>query len=180
MLKYECLENEVWKICYLHNERYSVSNFGRVRNNEKQTLLTAHFSAKKYKIVKISNIINNSGSKNIPIHRLVAIYFIPNTNNKPQVNHKDGNKSNNNVENLEWFTCAENIKHCWENNLNRARKGEESKSSKLTEKEVFAIRVMYSTDKFTMQELSEIFNISKPSINLILRNVNWKEDLINK
>lgn len=177
MLKYEHLENEIWEVCYLHNSRYSVSNFGRIRNNEKQTLLTPHFSAKKYKVVKISGIINNGGSKNIQVHRLVAIYFIPNPNNKPQVNHKDGNKANNCVDNLEWATCAENVKHCWANNLNRARKGEESKNSKLTENEVFAIRIMYSTDKFTMKDLAEIFNVSKPCINSILKNINWKKNL---
>lgn len=61
--------------------------------------------------------------KNFRIHRLVAMAFIPNPENKPQVNHIDGNKENNNIENLEWCTNSENHKHKCDNGLNVVPKG---------------------------------------------------------
>lgn len=63
-------------------------------------------------------------SKSISHHRLIALAFIPNPHNKPQINHKDGNKENNNVSNLEWCTNLENHRHKCANGLNVALKGE--------------------------------------------------------
>lgn len=57
--------------------------------------------------------------KNLHVHRLVAQAFIPNVDNKPQINHIDGNKSNNNIKNLEWCTNSENGKHAWKTGLKK-------------------------------------------------------------
>lgn len=99
------------------NENYCVSDCGEI------------FSVKKNKI--LSNKINHDGYLRIQIwkdsrcsfvsvHRLVAETFIPNPDDKPFVNHKDGNKSNNCVDNLEWCTQQENIVHAWSTGLSKS------------------------------------------------------------
>ena len=82
---------------------YSISNFGNVRNDKTGRTLKTYTKENGYMQVQM-------GRKTIPqyIHRLVAIAFIPNNENKPQVNHKNGNKQDNRVENLEWVTASEN------------------------------------------------------------------------
>ena len=66
--------------------------------------------------------LKNHKQKVVQVHRLIAQTFIPNPKNKPQVNHKDGNKLNNDVSNLEWVTVQENIVHAFENGLNKGSK----------------------------------------------------------
>lgn len=73
------------------------------------------------------------------VHRLVAEYFISNPDNKPQVNHIDGNKTNNDVSNLEWCTCSENVTHAMENGLMNCR-GTDNVWSKLTKEQIRDIR----------------------------------------
>ena len=82
---------------------YSISNLGNVRNDKTDRILKSYIKPSGYKQVQL-------GRKTIPqyIHRLVAIAFIPNIENKPQVNHINGNKGDNRVENLEWVTASEN------------------------------------------------------------------------
>lgn len=105
--KAEYIEGEEWKILEEHKE-YSVSNLGRVKNNITNLLLKPTTNNNGY--FKIGFWINNV-KKHFYLHRLVAKYFVENKENKNIVNHKDGNRQNNNVNNLEWVTQSENNWH---------------------------------------------------------------------
>jgi hypothetical protein len=127
------MENEIWKQIKDFEELYEVSNLGRVRS------LGSTFKGgygqvirkpgKELAKIKASNgypkahLWHNQKAKLLSIHRLVAETFIPNPDNLPHVNHKDGNKENNHVENLEWCTPAENNRHAIDNNLIKNAKG---------------------------------------------------------
>ena len=100
---------EQWKRINNH-KNYEISNEGMVRNINTGYILKGRKSKSGYLQVSIKND-ENGKFHNAYIHRLVAIYFIENPFNKKEVNHKDGNKLNNRVENLEWVTASENQKH---------------------------------------------------------------------
>lgn len=97
---------EVWKDVKGYEGLYHVSNLGRVRRNGR--ILKARVKRKGYLGVVL---YNKSEPKHYTIHRLVAEAFIPNHENKPQVNHIDENKTNNTAANLEWVTAKENANH---------------------------------------------------------------------
>lgn len=115
-------KEEIWKDIVGYEGMYMVSNLGNVKsvarivkcNKGKRemngVIRTLRISNNGYPIVSIRKSIYT-------IHRLLAIAFIPNPENKPVVNHKDGNKLNNNVNNLEWCTHSDNIKHAFKMGL---------------------------------------------------------------
>lgn len=118
---------EIWKDVKGYEGLYQVSNIGNVRsvdryvNNRKikgKSLLPSD-TGRGYLGV---SLYKNGNKKTLNIHKLVANSFIPCTKNKSQVNHKDGDKHNNNVSNLEWCSCSENIKHAFRMGLKKPSK----------------------------------------------------------
>lgn len=104
-----------WRDTYIYGEQYQVSNTGLVRNKITGHILTPQKDKKGYLRVRLSLHDEKATAK---VHRLVAIAFISNPDGKPQVNHKDTDKSNNNVGNLEWVTNGENQIHAYKTGLN--------------------------------------------------------------
>ena len=116
-----------------------------------------------------SNMNPEFSQKKYYVHRLVALQFLPTEDTSLQINHKDGNKFNNNVTNLEWCTKEENQNHAVEHNL--MQHGEARPSAILKESEV--IEIYKSKGILSSAQLSARYGVSKNTINRILRGEKW-------
>lgn len=119
------MEKEIWKDIEGYEGYYQVSNLGRVKSlgnksNHKQPIILKQALVLGYKCVSLSK---NRKAKMKKVHVLVAQAFLENKKKGLQVNHKDGNKRNNCVYNLEWVTASENVKHAFNMGLAKAKKG---------------------------------------------------------
>lgn len=123
------MEPEIWIDIPSYEGRYQVSNFGSVKTlarevhdlygRRRRDVLEKQLSLKLCGSGYLKASFNDPkiGKKGMMVHRLVAIAFIQNPHNKREVNHKDGNKLNNHVSNLEWCTPSENMRHCTDSQL---------------------------------------------------------------
>lgn len=104
--------------------------------------------------------------KHFTVHRLVAITFIPNPKNLPQINHKDGVKTNNHISNLEWCTSSHNVQHAFDNGLKIAPSGIDSYQSKA----VLAIKDMAILEFVSQVECAKYIGVSKEAISQAMKN----------
>lgn len=133
---------EIWKDIEGYEGLYQISNFGRVKSFCKSIagkIIIQHLSCKGYYSV---HLYKNGHMKNFTVHRLVAIHYIENKNHFPFINHKDENKLNNCVSNLEWCSPSYNTKYSfnlhpeWPGNLSKSKKGKIRGAYKKTRKPI--------------------------------------------
>lgn len=166
-------------------ENYSVSNLGNVKTKNwygsgKEAVLRPAKDKKGYLRVALSG---NKKLKSYRIHRLVAITFIPNPENKPQVNHINGIKTDNRAENLEWCTCSENQIHAIKTGLTTSRKGisrnapwtigENNINSILTEADVIEIRNKFRPRVYTRKMLAQEYGVKESTIKDVVIKKSW-------
>jgi hypothetical protein len=151
------------------NTNYIIFNDGRVYSIKSKLFLKQTPDKDKYLTVhlKIDNVY-----KTIKVHRLIAKYFIKNKNKilYMQVNHKDGNKNNNNYSNLEWTSCLLNIRHAIKLGLNK-KLGENNGNSKLTLDK--AIEIKYLANNYNTSQIANIYNVSQSTIRRIKNKQSW-------
>lgn len=159
---------EIWKDIQGYEGLYQVSNLGRIKTFSK-------FNNTKKEIMKqkllfgylLVNLYKNGKLKTCRVHRLVAQAFIPNTENKPQINHINGIKTDNRVENLEWATRSENMKHAFKNGLVKNNSNSINAMKKANEKHIIQLKNNIVVKEFeNVAQASKELNICK---NLIYR-----------
>jgi hypothetical protein len=164
---------EIWKDIAGFEGLYQVSNLGNVKRLISERVFEERLigrSIDKYGYVK--RVLSKNGRNNyFTEHRLVALAFIDNPLNKKTVNHKNGIKTDNTVENLEWCTNKENTEHAIENGL-KDQKGIKHHKCKLTEEQVLEIRKIGFSQ--TRTSLSKKYGVSRITILRIIEQRNWK------
>lgn len=166
-----------------YEQYYSVSNYGRVFSHNYRNTGKFHELAQSslydkrrsspsmYKRAKMWHI---NSSTPTAIHRVVALAFVPNPLNLPQVNHIDGNKANNRSDNLEWCSVSRNMKHAHEHGLRIYAKGVNHAMAILTEDQARYIKDQVSRPyRGQLDDLAREFQVSKHCIFSIKRGRSW-------
>ncbi len=154
------------------NSCYYISESGDVLNINTNKLLKVTKLNRRY--YKVGLVLERGKQSHYSIHRLVAECYVPNPYNLDQVNHKDGDRTNNYFSNLEWCTASYNVQHSHSHGLCNPRKGEKSNLVKLTTEQIYDIKELYKKGNISQYELADKFNVKQPAISRIINNVRWK------
>lgn len=175
--------DEIWREIPNTDGYYEVSNLGRVRswrNNRfgrmenPRIMKLGNHNGGRSGYYKITMSFKGKGVKQSLVHRLVAQAFIPNPENKPEVNHLDGNGRNNHVSNLEWCTRSENAQHM-QDNLKQEKVGSERYwTSKVNELDVLDMRALYNQGWFTLTEIGDAWGLHNSTVYQIVKNKTWR------
>jgi len=164
---------EIFKPCPIkgYEEVYQISNLGTLKriNRWVNDRVMIGSIIRGYHTATLTHKYQN---KIAIIHRLVALAFIPNPENKRTVNHKDGNKLNNHVDNLEWATYKENNNHALETGLCKNIVGENSNLAKLSNNDVLEIR--YLSPHLKIRDIAPLYGVQWQTVYRIIKGISWK------
>jgi hypothetical protein len=180
------VELEIWKVVPDTNDLLFVSNRGGVKSESfSYTQSNGKIYVLKAKVKKLT--LGNNGyyhfrfkGKQYLLHRAIGLAFIPNPNNEATINHKDGDKLNNDIDNLEWVSYGDNSLHALRTGLRKPAcglRGSDNHLSKLSREDVNFILDNFKkvvSDRLTQAELARMFEVSSTAILKIRRGVNWK------
>lgn len=170
------LNGEIWK-SILGFSRYEASNFGRVRalNYKNSGLIKILKPAESNGYLKTVLINDNGKYKSLSIHKIITLAFYGERMQGQEVNHKDGNKLNNSIINLEYCTRSDNVKHSYDNGLQSPMRGEDNASSKLTDKDVIMIKCakMKGGRFWGRNEIAKKLGISAGHVKDIANDKSW-------
>ena len=151
-----------------NHERYEISQNGVIRNKINKKIKSQYICSSGYYMVSFSY---NNKTKPQRVHRLLAMTFIPNKDNLPFINHKDGNKLNNSIENLEWCTHSFNMKHAFKMGLIN-NTGQNNGMSKLNDIKAKEIKLLLLKG-LSQQKIANIYGVSRSAVLKIKRNLTW-------
>ena len=158
----------MWK--QIENFDYEINKIGEVRRISSKRVKKPYLRKDGY--IGIQLYKSKNEKLNFQLHRLIAIAFIDKPIGKEFINHKDSNRQNNTIDNLEWVTKQENIIHGYKSGF-ASNRGSKNGFSKLNEEEVLEIRKK-KIEGYTYQQLAALYNVSYNCIAGIIQKTNWK------
>lgn len=170
---------EQWKTLMYNGSKYpsyEVSNLGQIRNAKTKKVVKQNKIPGGY-LGYCASLGARGKHKLFRIHRAVASTFIPNDNFELEVNHIDGDKTNNQVENLEWVTGSENVRHAYTNGLTKPCRGINHPCSKLSEQDVLWIK--QNAREYGIRKTARKFGVSHTVVLGILNNERWKHIVVS-
>ena len=188
-MKTHAQQIEEWRPVVGYEGLYEVSNLARIRSLDrviersksangrgdlplKGKMMKLTMGMKGYLVVSFSK---NGKRKQLKIHRIVALAFVPLRQGKNTVNHKRGIKTDNLPDKIEWCTDLENTEHAFRTGLMKPPDhGEKSNLSKLTDSKVLEIRKLYDENRETKNELAKKFKVTYSNIHYIVKGITWK------
>ena len=163
---------EEWKPIHSLNDKYEASTFGNIRNTKTKKLKAVVFDGHYWKFGFDYYFEGKEYRGWYRVHKAVAETFIPNQDNKPTVNHIDGDHANNAVENLEWATAKEQSVHAAQ--VLRRQCGENHYNTKFTNNDVKEMRRLFEKEHMTVKEIAERYHIKSNHARRIVKYERWK------
>ena len=150
--------------------KYLINELGQIYSEHTNKFLKPYPNPQGYMLVDIHG---DGINRTFQVHRLVALTFIPNPDKLETVNHKDGNKKNNAVTNLEWMTRLDNVRHAWDTGLAKPRYGTDNPANVYTEEQIHAVCQLIEVGELSNVRIAKLCNVNVTLIRDIKFRNKW-------